>query len=419
MIARAFRFIAPAALFLSTAARAQDAAPTDSGDTAWLLGCALLLMLAVGGAALHVTAQAGSRSRITAGLTALAAAAAAALAWVLAGYSLAFAPGGGVLGGGLNVGLRALAVTREGLATPESGFALFQIVAVALAAALLSGAATGRGRLGWLAVFAALWALVVAAPIAHWLSGDGWLAHLGIVDAAGGLSFHLTLGTSALVLALFVGRRLEPAPRRAPGAGLALIVLGLVALIGGSTGAAGEDAASALLNGLIAAAAGLLTALVARRDAPATERVQAAVLALVASLAAISAAAPWLGPLGALLTGIAGTLLALTGARFFDARMNADDPLHLAAAHGLAGAAGALLLAPLVSERLGGAGYEAGISVESQWVAQLIGVAVVAGWAALGTLILALGLSVAGPPRVTKARERRGLDHAAEAEPDR
>src|SRR3546814_9086608 len=114
------------------------------------------------------------------------------------GYSLAYAPGSGWLGGRAHLLLADLGALRDGLTVPESAFVLFQMALAMLAAGLLPGAVAERVRLGWMAAFALLWLLLVYAPVVHWVWGGGWLATMGVMDFAGALVVHLSAGFSAL-----------------------------------------------------------------------------------------------------------------------------------------------------------------------------------------------------------------------------
>ena len=143
-----------AALSLAQPAAAQVAAP-DSGDTGWMIACALLLLLAaLPGLMLRHAGLANVRHGLAAMAQTLVAGATILLGWGLAGYSLAYAPGSEWLGGGSNLLLANLAPLRDGLTVPESAFVLFQMGFAVLAGAIAVGAIAGRARLGWVAAFA-------------------------------------------------------------------------------------------------------------------------------------------------------------------------------------------------------------------------------------------------------------------------
>ncbi|QCB38316.1 ammonium transporter [Sphingobium sp. PAMC28499] len=401
-----------AALLLAQPATAQVAAP-DSGDTGWMIACALLLLLAaLPGLMLRHAGLANVRHGLAAMAQTLVAGATILLGWGLAGYSLAYAPGSEWLGGGSNLLLANLAPLRDGLTVPESAFVLFQMGFAVLAGAISVGAIAGRARLGWVAAFAPLWLLLVFAPITHWMWGGGWLAQLGAMDFAGGLVVHVLAGFSALALALVAGR-----PRDAQGgghahilaiAGGALFWVGYAGAVGGWALGATDDAATAILNLFFAAcAASLGWALVDRllgAHASATGLLSGA----IAGLAAISASAALVGTGGAMLVGLAAAIIARIGAGFASAWI--DDPAHIFAVHGLGGATGALLLPLFVLPLLGGVGFDAGITATASLLAQAIGLVVIALWALVGTAIAALIVSILVPLRATPQAESDGPD---------
>ncbi|MET0371206.1 MAG: ammonium transporter [Sphingobium sp.] len=388
-------------------------AVADSGDTGWMMLCALLVLFAaLPGLLMRHAGMVNVRNALSVGSQGLIVAAGTALAWGIVGYSLAYAPGGGWLGGGANLLLANLGQLREGLTVPESAFALFQMTLGIFAACLLAGAVAERARFGWIALFAPLWCLLVYAPIAHWVWGGGFLADMGVMDFAGGLVMQVTAGFAALVLALIAGRRTDPShPGHGPVlslAGGALVWVGWSGIVGGWALGATDDAATAILNLHFAACAGLFGWAII--DKVLTGRVSATGLlsGAIAALAAISAAAGLVGTEGAMLIGLIAAIVCRTGATIADALV--DDPAHVFAVHGLGGLTGILLLPLFTLPLMGGVGFEAGVGAWAVLVAQVTGLAVVGGWALLGTAIIALTVSFIVPLRVGEAEEAEGLD---------
>jgi len=399
---------------------------SDTGDTAWLLAAtALLLFAALPGAALFQAGRARAGSLIAALVQTVAVAAGVSMAWIVAGYTVAFGEAGvGLIGGGNAWMLLQLGNVREGLAVPESAFAVYQIACAMLAAVLVPGAASGRARFGWLVLFTTLWSLVVLAPVTHWLWGGGWLSSsVGTLDFAGGLAIELTAGTSALVTAAIMGRGSD-FPEREGWTGVPLITLlgalllwiGWFGLCGGSAFAANDDAASALLATHAAACAGVLARLGYERLRRRPAGVGALTSGLVAGLAAIAPAALYVSTGGAIVIGAVGALLVAPVSRLVRT-LGIDDRLDVFAHFAVPGATGALLLAPFLSSSLGGVGYSDGMNTVAQLAAQAIGVAAVIIWSALGATILALMASVAFPMRVSEESEAAGLDCSSHGEP--
>lgn len=395
-------------------AEAQGAvAVADSGDTAWMILCALLVLLAgLPGLLLRHAGLVNVRSALSASTQLLVVAAGASLAWAVAGYSLSFAPGSAWLGGGANLLLANLGSLKAGLTVPESAFVLFQMALALFAVCLLPGATAGRARFGWMAALAPLWLLIVYAPLVHGIWGGGWLAALGVIDFSGGLVMHMSAGFSALALSLILGRR----PRQATAshapvlslAGGALIWIGWAGISGGWALGATDNAATAILNTHFAACAGALVW--ALSDRAATGRISATGImsGAVAGLAAISASAALSGPGGAMLIGLGAALLCRIAKATFG--RSVDDPASVFLLHGLGGLIGALLLPLFVQPFLGGVGFEGDISLLAAMLSQLAGVIAVALWSMAGTSIVALLLSAVLPMRLTAEEAAEGLD---------
>lgn len=392
-----------------------DADVADSGDTAFVLVAALLgLGLILPGLILHGGGWLRTQAFARQATHVAAIAALVALLWIVAGYTLAFGTvSSGWLGAGNAWMLTDLGNVRDGTDIPESAFVLFGLAGAVVAAGLLSGAWAERGTLGWALPFTGLWSLIVYAPLTHWVRGGGWLAsRLGTVDFAGGLVLHGSLGVSALVVALLIGRRagLDASPLPAgdaPGLGLAgtgLIWAGLLALTGGSALAAGDDAAAAMLAALAGGATGALTWLLG--DALTTGRTNPAALAqgALAGLASVSAGAAYVAPGGAICCALVGVALAWGAVRVLQ-RLAIDDPLHLFAVHGVAGLSGTALAALFLHPALGGTGYAEGMGPARQIVAQIVGIGAIGAWSAIGTAIAGLAVAMAVPMRISEAEE--------------
>ena len=387
---------------------------SNSGDTAFMLICGALLMLfAVPGVLLMQAGRGTARAAQGVFLQGTAIAALVSLLWVVVGYTLAFGdPSGGVIGGGYAWMLIALGNVRFGTAVPESAFVLFQIAGAMLAALLVAGAWAGRGRFGWALAFGGLWSLIVYAPVAHWIWGGGWLYGFGVLDYAGGIALHFCAGISALVAALVIGRRTGwPGAAAATHnpvmvlAGGALLLVGNFALNGGWTLAATDDASSAIINAHVAACTSALVWLLIEKLRTRTVSAMGAVSGLLAGLAAIAPASGLVSPGAAILIGVIAAPACYFGLRFVTETLAIDDSNHAFALHGIGGLVGALLVAVFISDGFGGVGYGEGGSMIGQLVAQLIGLAGVAMWSILATLIISYGVAMAIPMRISPAEE--------------
>ena len=391
-------------------AQATAADATDSGDTAFVLVNALLaLALILAGVVLHHGGQVRARAFAAVATEVGAIAAVVALLWVVVGYTLAFgAVSTGWLGSGNGWMLLDLANVRGASAVPEVVFVVLQLGFALVAATMLTGAWAERGNLAWIVPFAGLWSILVYAPLAHWVWGGGWLAsRLGTVDYGGALVVHGSVGISALVITLLIGRRerfagAQTATGDAPGlalAGTAMVWVALIALTSAATLAASDDAGTTVLNLLVATAAGALGWLLI--EAMTVGKAGPAALARggLAGLVAASAAAGAMAPGAAMVAGLIGAVLAWIAARLIRAGA-IDDAVDLVAVHGVGGLAGAMLAAPLIAGTLGGTGYAPGMGPVRQILAQAVAVGIVAGWSVIGTAIAALTVAMVVPMRI-------------------
>lgn len=399
---------------VASPARAQTAA-ADSGDTGWMILGALLLLVAVlPGCALRFAGSVNVRNSLSVVAHTIAAIATLSLAWVIAGYSLVYAPGSAILGGTANLMLANLAALRDGLTVPESAFVLFQMACALLAGVLLVGAIAERTRMGWLLLFMPLWLLLVYVPITHALWAGGWLATLGGMDFAGGLVIHATVGFSALALVLVVGqRRSTPAVRHSPlleASGLALVWIGLAGLVGGWAMGATDDAATAILNHHVATCAGALVWALVDRALTGKSGVSGVAAGALSAMAAVAASAALVGTGGALLIGATSALVGRLCIGV--ARRWIDDGGDIVVLHGIGGATGAMLLPIFALPFLGGVGFDPSITLTSALVSQLIAAIAVALWAMIGSAIAAFAVSIVIPMRVTEPAEAEGLDAA-------
>ena len=412
------------ALGHAQAAEALDAA--DSGDTAWLLtSSTLVLLMALPGLALFYGGLVRAKGFLAVSVQIGAIAAACSLLWIVVGYTLAFGPvTNGWLGGGSAWMLQVLGNVREGTAVPESAYALFQMMFALITPALMVGAWVDRARFGWVVAFSALWSLIVYAPVAHWIWGGGWLAtRLGTLDFAGGIVVHTTAGVSALVAVLLIGKRTGfPKTQMLPHSpaltmvGAAMLWVGWFGFNGGSSLAATDDAASAIINTHAAACAAALAWLLIEKLTIGKPTSVGFATGAVAGLATVTPAAGFIAPGAAILFGLASVAVCYPMIQIVKRRLEIDDSLDVFAVHGMGGIVGSILLAVFLEPTLGGTGYAEGMSLARQLFAQGAGVAIVAAWSALGTVIAALTVSMIIPMRVTEDEEREGLDYISHGE---
>ena len=206
----------------------------NSGDTAWVLVSSALVLLMTVGLACFYSGLVRSKNSLNTMMMSIVAMGAIGVQWVLIGYSLAFAPGSGWLGGLAWVALRGVGAEPNpayAATIPQQAHAVYQAMFAVITPALISGAIVERMRFRAYLAFLILWSTLVYAPLAHWVWGaGGWLQKMGALDFAGGTVVHVSAGVSALVAAWFLGprrdyRRVPISPHNVP---LVLIGAGLL-----------------------------------------------------------------------------------------------------------------------------------------------------------------------------------------------
>jgi Amt family ammonium transporter len=394
--------------------------PPSTADTAWMLVATALVLLMLPGLALFYGGLVRAKNALNTMMMCLGAAAAGGLAWALVGYSLAFAPGSPFLGGLDYALLTGVGLEAKGT-IPHLLFFSFQSTFAVITVALVAGALVERIRFAAWMLFAALWTIAVYAPVCHWVWGGGWAATLGALDFAGGTVVHVNAAATALVAALIVGPRRDWArqallPHSVPlvllGAGL--LWFGWFGFNAGSAISANGIAALAFANTLLAPLATL--AVWMALDALRTGRVTAvgAATALVVGLVAVTPAAGFVSPRGALALGALAALPSYFGL-LGRARTRLDDSLDVVAAHGLGGLTGALLTGVLAAAAWGGTAgaLEGNVALVGR---QALALLATLAWSAAGSWACLKLVALVTPLRVVDTHERRGLDVAEHGE---
>ncbi|WP_304217157.1 ammonium transporter [Phenylobacterium aquaticum] len=395
----------------------------NSGDTAWILSAtALVLFMTLPGLALFYAGLVRAKNVLSVMTHCVAIACLASVLWLLGGYSLAFSGAGPLIGDLAKAGLVHVPRDARVGGLPESVFFGFQMTFAIITPALMVGAFVERIKFSAVLAFSGLWLLLVYAPVCHWVWGGGWLGRLHVMDYAGGLVVHATAGVSALVIAWAVGPRdgyPHVSPPHNPGMtmiGAGMLWVGWYGFNAGSALAANGDAGSALIaTHLSAATAGLTWALIEYRRFGRASMV-GLVTGVVAGLATVTPASGFVGPLGGVLLGAAGSLICYQAVELVKHKVRIDDSLDVFAVHGIGGILGTLLVAVLAARPAGGAGYAPGMDMVRQLGVQAIGVAAVCAWSAGASLILVLVLKRAIGLRAREDAIEEGLDMAAHGE---
>ncbi len=418
---------APIALVLflvsATGAMAQ-AAPTDAGNTAWVLtASALVLFMTLPGLALFYGGLVRARNVLSVLMHCFVICCVVSLAWMIFGYALAFGGEGPVLGSLAKAFLRNLGDKQVPGNIPENVFALFQMTFAIITPALIIGAFPERVTFPFVVAFSFLWLTVVYVPIAHWVWGTGWLAALGAMDFAGGIVVHTTAGVSALVAALLVGRRRsfpnQLVPPHSPGmtmTGAGMLWVGWFGFNGGSALTADAAAGSAILATHLAAATGALVWMAIewiRIDKPTSVGI---VTSSVAGLATITPAAGYVGPAGAVVIGAFGGAACFFATVTLKQRLKVDDSLDVFAVHGVGGMLGSVLVSFFALDVFGGVGLAQGVGWPQQLMSQLTAVLAAALWSAAATFAIVKLLQPLTGLRVSEEEEYDGLDLTAHGE---
>ena len=403
----------------------------NSGDTAWMLISTGLVTLMIPGLALFYGGMVRVKSVLNMMMMSFGALAIVFVLWIIVGFSMVF---GDSIGGNGLVGDPSQFLFLNSLDNPDAAigtipaavFIAFQGIFAAITVALISGSIADRAKFGSWMVFAAIWAVLVYFPVAHWVFAfddfvaktGGWIANdLGALDFAGGTAVHINAGAAGLALAIILGKRvgwrkegMRPHSLPLVMLGAALLWFGWFGFNAGSAVASNGTAGLALLNTIGATVAALLAWLLVEkiRDGHATSL--GAASGVVAGLVAITPACAAVNASGALIIGaVAGVLCALSvGLKF---RFGIDDSLDVVAVHLVGGIVGTVMI--------GFVGVEVGLfngGGTEQLIKQIIGAGAVLGYSFIVTLIIGYALDKTIGLRVSKEVEVEGIDLKLHAE---
>ncbi len=401
--------------------------PVDTGDTAWILASAALVLIMTPGLALFYAGMVRRKNAISTIMLSFAILALISVQWVLYGYSLAFGPDIGGIIGGLNwIGLSGVGQEPNpdyAATIPALAYMIFQAMFAIITPALITGAFVERIKFSSFLIFTLLWATLVYDPVAHWVWGvGGWLRNLGALDFAGGTVVHITAGISALAVVFAIGARkgfgkepMEPhnIPMTVTGAGL--LWFGWFGFNGGSALASSGLAASAFVVTHTAAAAAALTWMFLSWQSRKPSVLGTATGAVV-GLVAITPASGFVGPMAAVVIGI-GAAAVCYYAMLFRTRSGLDESLDVWACHGMGGTWGALATGIFASTAVNPAGFNGLLyGNPAQLVTQAIAVAAVWIYSFVVTYALAKGIDAVMGLRVKDEEEDVGLDIGQHAE---
>ncbi|KQZ49386.1 ammonia channel protein [Rhizobium sp. Root149] len=454
---------ASAALLAPVVALAQDAAPAaaaaaapamtvNKGDTTWMLVSALLvLLMIVPGLGLFYGGLVRAKNMLSVLMQVTTITALAMIIWVIYGYSLVFTNGGGLnsfVGGFSKMFLKGVDVTTmaesftKGVAIPELVFVCFQMTFAAITPALIVGAFAERIKFSAVILFTALWLTFIYFPIAHmvWFWGGpsaytdptGLIYGFGAIDFAGGTVVHINAGIAGLVGCIMIGKRIgygkdmmAPHSMTMTLIGAGLLWVGWFGFNAGSNLESNAYAALAMINTFVATAAALLSWSLVEAMTRGKASMLGAVSGAVAGLVVITPAAGFVGPMGAIVMGLAVSPICYFFCSTVKNKFGYDDTADVFGIHGVGGIIGALLTGVFVNPALGGAGivdYSTAdfaatyAGTATQVFAQLKGVLVTLLWTGIGSAILYKIVDVVIGLRVPVEAEREGLDLASHGE---
>jgi len=401
----------------------------DSGDTAWVLASAALVMLMTPALGFFYGGLVRRKNVLSTIMHSFFILCLISVQWVLWGYSLAFGPDKFHLIGGLEwVGLNNVGFTPNpdyAPTIPHQAYMVFQMMFAVITPALISGAFAERQRFKAFVIFSLLWATFVYDPIAHWVWGaGGWLHNLGALDFAGGTVVHISSGVSALVAALVLGRRLgfgkekvEPHDATMTVLGACLLWFGWFGFNAGSAVAAGSLATSAFVVTNTATAMAALTWMTVSWWHKRQPSVLGAAAGAVAGLVAITPASGFVNVMGAIVIGFGAGVFCYMAIQLRE-RIHVDDALDVWAVHGIGGTWGALatgLFATVAINSTAANGLFYGNP--KQVLYQLAAIGASWAWAAIGTFVILKIVNIFVPLRVQEDEEVLGLDISQHGEP--
>lgn len=425
-------FLVTLVFFLPHLALAAGNDSINTGTTAWMLTSTALVLLMVPGLAMFYGGLVRTKNVLGTMMHSFVSMAIIGVLWVVCGYALTF---GSNIWHGV-IGWNWAYFYLHGIDTavrdhvPVYVLAMFQGKFAIIAPALISGAIAERVYFRGYTLFIVLWFLLVYCPLCHWIWGDdGWLHNIGaagVIDLAGGLVIHVSAGVSALIAALYLGRRkgyprtpMLPSNLVMTMMGAGLLWVGWFGFNAGSTVQSDLETARALTMTQVAAASGALTWLIIDAIKYRKATSLGFVSGMLAGLVAITPAAGVVKPFGASVLGCVSAILCFSALQV-KTKLGYDDSLDCFGIHGIGSGAGILLLTFFIrgswmqhAARAAGPG---GWTVWNQFLIQLLGLGVTVALAATATLAICLVVEHTVGFRLAEQDEVAGLDYSLHGE---
>jgi len=394
----------------------------SGGDTAWMLtSTALVLMMCIPGLALFYGGMVRKKNVLATLMQSFACTCVVTLLWWLIGYSWAFTPGNGFIGGTSRAlfngmafisgeSVNKLTVSHLAPTIPETVYAMFQMTFAIITPALIAGAFADRMKFSAMLVFMSVWSLLVYAPIAHMVwEPTGWLNASHVLDYAGGTVVHINAGVAGLASCLVLGKRLGYGKERMQPhnltytlIGASLLWVGWFGFNAGSAVAADGRAGMAMLATQMATGAAALGWMFAEWVSKGKPSVLGIASGAVAGLVAITPASGFVGPTAAVIIGIVAGVVCYIAATSLKHAFNYDDSLDAFGVHGVGGIVGALLTGVFASKEI--SGMDGSLLIQAKGVGVTLVYGFVVSYVILKVIDMTIGL------RVTEEQEREGLD---------
>jgi len=422
--------VALATLAASGAALAQAAPVVDKGDVSWMmLSTLLVVMMTVPGLALFYGGLVRSKNMLSMLMQVMVVFSLIAVLWAVYGYSMAFGAEGLIVGDLSKMFL--LGITPDSLADtftdnvkiPEYIFVAFQATFAGITCALICGSIAERMKFAAVLLFCVLWFSFAYLPVAHMVWGaGGYLLDKGALDFAGGTVVHINSGVAGLVAAYVLGKRLgygqeaiKPHNLTFTMIGAAMLWVGWFGFNAGSNLEATSGATLAFINTLLAPAAAVLAWSLGEALMRGHASMLGAASGAVAGLVGITPACGSVGPMGAIVIGLAAGFICLWGVTSLKKMLGADDSLDVFGIHGIGGIVGALLTGVFSAPSLGGTGGD-DFAIGAQVLVQAEGVLITMVWSAVVAYVALKVVAVVMGLRVAEEAEREGLDITSHGE---
>ncbi|UXM96406.1 ammonium transporter [Bartonella sp. HY329] len=377
-----------------------------------LVSTAFVLLMTIPGLALFYGGMVRKKNVLSTMMHSFAVCCLVSVLWFIIGYSLAFGEGNAYWGDLSYLFLHGITINSLSNTIPQYLWVVFQMAFAIITPALMTGAFAERMKFSSLLVFMGAWLLLVYTPICHWVwQPNGFLAQDGVLDFAGGTVIHVNSGVAGLVAAIIIGKRsgygttnMAPHNLTLSMIGASLLWIGWFGFNAGSAGGANGLAAVAFINTQIATAAAALAWMFVEWSMSKRPSVLGIISGAVAGLVAITPAAGFVNPTGALIIGLIGGGVCYFSAVWLKRLLGYDDSLDAFGVHGVGGIVGALLTGVFADAAINEAGKDASV-----WI-QFVGLVAAIVYSAIVTAIILYAIKFTIGLRPTKQQEIEGLD---------